>query len=240
MDGGERSCCTWSRQSSCCSGGSETPLAIPETVEIDFAADPPKPAVIKPARSKPAPTAKARTGKAQPSTRTRRVKLPNSPRFPVTTCSPPVGKEAGCAGRRGEAGVPQLPDRQRRTAGPAAPQEHVAGRRDRGAPREKGLASAENLPGIADRDAGSSAGVSTVDRGGNGGKSAAICRDIPPVQTSRHKCAWKLGDAQRISEIGPAGTESQCAVGRSRHERITKWRFEPLARKLPRKISDAS
>lgn len=217
----------------------ETPPAIPETVEIEFVAlTPPKPAVTIPARAKPAPTAKARTGKAQPSTRTRRVKLPE--RSSVSrddVLALPSAKKldapegAGGSRRTSTAGSATKNRRAGSTAGTRT------GQAGPGSATGKGLASGRNLPGIADRDAGSSALGSVQWIGG--GKRRKISGNLPRYPAGTNVEAQIRVEAVvtpngSVKSVRPA-QKANARLEEAAMKELRKWRFEPLARKLPQK-----
>ncbi len=218
----------------------DAPRVRVDTVEIDFvtASPPPVPVVTPPARSKPAPAAKARTGTAPPSERTRRVKLPERSsvsRDDVLAVPPAkkldVAEGSGGSRRTGTAGSKGRGERAGSTAGARV------GRLPAGGKSGAGTSTGRDVPGIADRRAGSSALGSVQWIGG--GKRRKVSGNLP-----RYPSGTNVQAQIRVEAVvTPKGTvksvrptqKANARLEEAAMRELRQWRFEPLARTLPQK-----
>gem|GEM_PF-581796 len=235
---------------------------MPAVVSVDFvtltppppsptiaASKPAKPAVAVKTKARSAATVKGKSksdaavkatkGKSVPAERTSRVKLPE--RSSVTrdqVLSTPKAKkldapEGGGGGTRhtGSTGT------STKSVKPGTAKGTTDGRVAPGGKSGTGVAAGKGTPGIADRDAGSSA-LSSVQWIG-GGRRRKISGSLPSYPEGTNVEAQIRIEAivtpkGTVKSVHPAQKGNARLEEAAMHE-LRQWRFEPLSRNLPQK-----
>jgi TonB family protein len=221
----------------------EPPVKIPDVVEVTFVtltppASPP-PTLTKTAPGRTGAAVKAQKGKALPSTTSRRVKLPE--RSSVTRDqvlavpkakkldvpessggSKRVASKAGSATKDGKGGSAAGTRTGQLSPGKAA---------------GTGTGTGKGGPGIADRDAGSTALGSIQWIGG--GRRRKISGSLPGYPSGTNVEAQIRLEAA-VTAGGTVKSVRPTQKGNARLEEaamraLRQWRFEPLSRNLPQK-----
>jgi len=219
----------------------EPPLVIPPVVEVDFVTiTPPQPppviATSKPA--KPAPAVAAKKGKSVPAARTSRVKLPE--RSSVSrdqVLSTPKAKKLDAPEGSGGTRRATSTGTASKAGQPGSTKGTTTGRVAPGTKTGTGAAAGKGSPGIADRDAGSSA-LGTVQWIG-GGRRRKISGNLPSYPSGTNVEAQIRVEAV-VTPSGTVKSVRPAQKGNARLEEaamreLRQWRFEPLSRNLPQK-----